>query len=550
MKEELVLRRADEKRASGEGYSAGISALPLDLVSEAAKRVGWLGLIYATGFLLIYFGPRLIVGTPVLELLAKPQSIIAAVSILLGLAVFLLSRNTSIAPHRLLDLGLVFEVIGALGISMSEFWGMFPEYSRELLLTRFYGIPWECVWIVGFPLLAPNTPGKTLAASLAAASTGPFTVLLSAVAGLGLPDAPLYFFVGYFLFTTYLCAAVAYLISRGIIRYGVRLKKAREAGNYNLIERLGAGGMGEVWAASHRMLACPAAVKLIRPDLLGGSESGRRVALKRFEREAKATAALTSCHTITIYDFGFTEDGSFFYVMELLNGLNLEALVANFGPISAPRTVHLLCQVCGSLSEAHENGLIHRDIKPANIFTCQLGHDYDFIKVLDFGLVKSTRRVDTGTQLTGEGLAAGTPAYMAPEMALEKSEVDSRADIYATGCVAYWLLTGQPVFQGKGAVETILDHVRAEPTPPSQRTEIEIPDALEQAVLACLRKDPADRPQTADELSELLADSVRTDEWNNKKQQEWWQLHLEGSDLITPSRGLGLSPQQILEALR
>ncbi|UCF19105.1 MAG: serine/threonine protein kinase [Gemmatimonadota bacterium] len=549
MKYSLVLRRNVEGQDSGEGVSTSPSAFPKDLIAEAADRLGWLGLLYAAGFSLVYFTPRLLVGAGVVELLTRTHSVIALVSIALGLAVFLLSRHATMAPQHILNLGLVFEVVGALGIAMSEFWGQFPAYDPEGMLADFLGIPWECVWIIGFPLLAPARPSKTLIASLAAASAGPATVGLSVLAGPGMPNVPLYFFVGYFLFTTYLCAGIAYLISRGVLKYGVRLRRARDIGNYHLIERLGEGGMGEVWAATHRMLARPAAVKLIRPELLGHNDSSRDTVLKRFEREAKATAALTSCHTIAIYDFGYTEDGAFFYVMELLCGLNLETLVRRFGPIRPARAVHFLRQACESLGEAHERGLVHRDVKPANIFACKLGHDCDFVKVLDFGLVKTTEQREPRHQLTGEGIAAGTPAYMAPEMALGTPTVDGRADIYSVGCVAYWLLTGQQVFRGKSQIATVVDHVKTPPVPPSQRTEVDIPEALERVIMACLEKDPENRPQTAEQLSDLLAESVPDDAWSTKRAAEWWRLHLEGSGAGTMRITEGLSPQMVLRVL-
>ncbi|NIW35429.1 MAG: protein kinase, partial [Gemmatimonadetes bacterium] len=172
-------------------------------------------------------------------------------------------------------------------------------------------------------------------------------------------------------------------------------------GSYQLVEPLGVGGMGEVWRAYHRMLARPAAVKLIRPEVLGGDQTTRQVVLTRFQREAEATAALRSVHTIQLHDFGVTEDGSFYYVMELLDGLSFKDLVERFGPIPSGRVVYLLRQACHSLGEAHQRGMIHRDVKPANLYTCRLGPDHDFVKVLDFGLVKSTDDAFPGaTELT------------------------------------------------------------------------------------------------------------------------------------------------------
>jgi serine/threonine-protein kinase len=418
----------------------------------------------------------------------------------------------------LLDLGLGFNVIGAFGIAVTEYWRGFGEFQFD----RFLGIPWEAAWIIVFPLVAPNTPRKIFIASLLSASAGPITVALTdSAAATGRPVV----LVTYFLSTNYLFAILAYVISRIVYRYGVRLKRAREVGAYQLVRRLGEGGMGEVWTARHRLLARPAAVKLIRSELLGTNDQGREAAVRRFEREARATAALGSTHTVDVYDFGVAEDGSFYYVMELLDGVSLETLVRRYGPIGTSRAVFLLRQVCHSLSEAHARGLIHRDIKPANIFTCRLGPDYDFVKVLDFGLVKhSSPLTAPHTEVTMEGVTAGTPAYMSPEMALGR-EVDGRADIYALGCVAYWLVTGQQVFTADTPMATILAHVRDEPLPPTARTECVIPPAFEAVVMACLAKDPRARPSSADELSDRLAAGGPADGWTRSSARSWWDLH-------------------------
>ena len=529
----MLLNKASETPSS-QSVSSGATSLPLDILRDAPKRLGAAALVYAATYSLAYFGPYF--ANPAVRqegYWTSPQSFAAYVSISLALVLYVLVRRAAHHPQLLLDIGLIFEVVGAFGISMAQFWDVYPEWS-PLYLESYLGIPWECVWIIIFPLIAPNTPGKVLLASVAAASTAPLVFILSYTFGATSAATPLAVILPYFLFTTYVCAGIAFFVSREIQRYGRRLKKAREIGSYELVEQLGAGGMGEVWKARHRMLARPSAIKLIRGELLGADLASRSGVSKRFQREAKATASLRSCHTIDIYDFGVTEEGAFYYVMELLDGLSLETLVKRYGPISAERAVYLLRQVCHSLEEAH-GCMIHRDIKPANIFTCHLGPDHDFVKVLDFGLVKTTMGLEgMQTQLTGEGVAAGTPAYMAPETALEK-EVDGRADLYAVGCVAYWLLTGDHVFHGKSPVSTILEHVRSTPVPPSQRTEIPIPDRLEQVILACLEKDPADRPQTAAQLADLFAESVDTQAWDGARAREWWRLHQPGSTEESPT---------------
>ena len=499
--------------------------LPPELLSEASRRLGWAGLVYASAYFMAYFGPHLITKVSNPEHGYLPiQDWTATISVALGVAVFLLSRTARLEAKTFLDFGLVFGVIGSFGIAVAEF---AEGFSPAITAGRFLGIPWECVWIILFPLIAPNTPGRILVASLVSASAAPMTIAAgSLVFGTAINSSPLQL-VTYFLFSTYLCAGLAFFMARIIIRYGVRLKKAREVGSYELVQALGQGGMGEVWVARHRLLARPAAVKLIRPELLGADARTGEALIKRFEREAKAMAGLRSIHTVDIYDFGRSADGAFYYVMELLDGLSLDTLVKRYGPLGAERAVYLLRQVCHSLGEAHREGLIHRDIKPANIFVCTLGPDYDFVKVLDFGLVKHGGMGEQETELTAAGGTAGTPAYMAPEMATASASVDGRADLYALGCVAYWMLTGTQVFEAESSIATILKHVRDEAVPASQRTELPIPPELDAIILDCLAKDPAARPQTAAELTRRLAAIQFPQPWSCERGHDWWQLHRE-----------------------
>ena len=311
--------------------------------------------------------------------------------------------------------------------------------------------------------------------------------------------------------------------------------KTAEMGFYRLRERIGVGGMGEVWLAEHDKLVRPAVIKLIRPERLkeGGKEAQRTV--RRFEREAQATAELRSPHTVEIYDFGVTYDQTFYYVMEYLNGIDLATLVKKHGPVPAQRTNYLLRQACESLGEAHDHHLIHRDVKPANIFICRMGLSYDFIKVLDFGLVKtqtngaSSPPGDMSSELTMEGMTTGTPAFMAPELAVGQDNVDVRSDIYALGCVGYWLLTGELVFQRENPIAMIVDHVNATPVPPSQRTENDVPEELDRIILRCLEKDPAQRFQTAMELADALSACYRPRDWSRDHAESWWKLHYPDS---------------------
>ena len=295
---------------------------------------------------------------------------------------------------------------------------------------------------------------------------------------------------------------------------------------YDLEECIGSGGMGEVWRGRHQTLARPTAIKLIREDRIEGVGAGdaRRVLL-RFEREAKATAALRSPHTIEVYDFGVTADGHFFYAMEFLDGLDLQSLVERFGPVPAERVVHLLLQACDSLADAHDKGMTHRDIKPANLFLCRLGPSRDHLKLLDFGLVQQDETVPQSGKLTEEGTTAGTPAYMAPEMVVKRHDVDNRTDIYALGCVAYWLSTGQLVFDTTSGVEQIVEHIKTVPKSPSERTELPIPSELEAIILKCLEKDPSDRFQSAKDMAAALGEVPLAEPWDVRRADEWWDLH-------------------------
>lgn len=303
-------------------------------------------------------------------------------------------------------------------------------------------------------------------------------------------------------------------------------QQLRKVGSYELEERLGQGGMGEVWRARHHLLARRAAIKLVRPEALGGDPQTRRVALSRFEREAQATASLRSPHTIDLYDFGISDTGAFYYVMELLVGRDMQSLVTDFGQLPPERVLYLLEQVCESLAEAHVAGLVHRDIKPSNIYVCREGLQCDFVKVLDFGLARDRRpeavrlTMDTGERITG------TPAYMAPEVIMGATAIDPRVDIYALGCVAYFLLTGQLVFEGTTPMKTLLKHVEEAPVPPSQRAEIAVPPALDALILQCLEKDPDRRPKDAQAVLRLVRACRVSEAWTGDRAREWWEAHL------------------------
>ena len=317
---------------------------------------------------------------------------------------------------------------------------------------------------------------------------------------------------------------VAWVASRVI--YGLRqqVKEAAELGAYTLEARIGSGGMGEVWRARHRMLIRPAAVKLIRPEIT--AKADHELLMRRFEREARATSALSSPHTVQLFDFGVAADGTLYYVMELLEGFNLEQLVMRFGPQTAERVVYILGQLCSSLAEAHRNGLVHRDIKPANVFLTRPDGAADFVKVVDFGLVKvdSLEPQKDEPKLTVTGMSVGTPAFMAPEVIAGAEKTDHRLDLYSVGCVAFWLLTGRLVFEGN-SMTVIADHLRTPPPRPSSRVELPIPRELDELILACLEKQPADRPASAAALIERLQAIPLTTAWTLERAERWWATY-------------------------
>jgi serine/threonine-protein kinase len=432
-----------------------------------------------------------------------------------------LAHSGRLTPARLLRASLGFEIAVAIAISLHDH--LEPLQAGVPLGA----VSWLCVWIVAFPLVVPASPRWALVAGLASASTWPLAYLLGRA--LGNPPAP---------GLTLLEDSLENYIAAGLAMFStVVIRRLQEMGCYQLVERLDHGGMGEIWRARHRMLARPVAVKLIRPELLGlKSRVEAAAVVGRFQREARATATLHSPHTVALHDFGVTSEGTFYYVMELLEGLDLETLVRRFGPVPPERAIHLLVQACDSLAEAHAVGLIHRDVKPANIVACHWGLKWDFVKVLDFGLVKATWSMGEEDRLTSEGAITGTPAYMAPEAVLGETTLDARVDLYGLGCVAYWLLTGERVFVGRTPVEVLLHHVKTQPVPPSERAGRKVPASLEALVLSCLAKDPGDRPPSAEALAARLAECDTAGDWTPARAHDWWERHGTGPRSTTPDR--------------
>lgn len=304
--------------------------------------------------------------------------------------------------------------------------------------------------------------------------------------------------------------------------YGLRkaVSDIRRLGQYTLEEKLGEGGMGVVYRASHAMLRRPTAIKLLLPDRAGAD------ALRRFEREVQRTAMLTHPNTVTVFDYGQTTEGVFYYAMELLEGASLQEVVEVDGPQPAERVIHLLEQIAGSLAEAHDAGLIHRDIKPGNILVVDRGGIPDLVKVVDFGLVKDVRGSAAGeATITTTDAITGTPHYMAPETITAPEQVDARTDIYAVGAVGYWLLTGTHVFRGNTVMEVLAHHLHSAPERPSARLNIPIERDLEKVLLACLAKKPEDRPASAHVLRDQLRACAAARRWTHVRAAQWWTQH-------------------------
>jgi tRNA A-37 threonylcarbamoyl transferase component Bud32 len=499
--------------------------LPAELVEGAVWRLGWAGAAYAACYAIIDLVYRILVkDRPAEHWIFGPITGIAVAS---GIAVFLLMRTPRLRGEQKLAIGLVFEVVGALLIGVNEW--VIPLLPDE----RIRGFSAISAWVLIFGMAVPANWWKaTVAALLSAWMSGFGLVVTIWLLHVPVPTAAQ---ITIWMVPPTIFATIGILLSRLLYQMGIRISREKELGSYELLEKLGAGGMGEVWRARHRMLAREAAIKLIAPrEVTRNSAEAMSVVRLRFEREAKATAGLRSPHTVTIFDYGMTENGALYYVMEIVNGIDLETLIERFGPVPAGRAIWLLRQICRSLEEAHAVGLTHRDIKPRNIMVGQCGLDSDFAKVLDFGLVKAIEDAESA-KLTREGMTTGTPAYMAPELAIGSGNVDARADLYAVGCVGYWLLTGRTVFEAPSGMAMALAHVQSEPVAPSQRTELPVPPDLDEILLACLAKDPAGRPPSARALRAKLEASTASRDWDEEAGYRWWQSHAPELLTLTPA---------------
>jgi eukaryotic-like serine/threonine-protein kinase len=488
--------------------------LPSDVLRSSVVRLGKMAGV--TGILLcVYLAGLWLLARQETEVRRTLWTAVSALGTgtVLSALFYAVARIERVRPQSVLDLGCAYLLLLSLLLGFVRH----SQVSSSSELARH--VAPAVIPILAFGALIPAAQVKSLAVLLGAAAMDPLAMFMLRTQSKYSGSE-----VVLLLFSPLCAAFVAHQISRVLHRLNERVVKAREVGSYRLVERLGVGGMAEVWRANHRMLARPAAVKLIRQQVLvrGGPLEAERL-LRLFTREVQTTASLSSPHTIQVYDFGVTREGAFYYVMELLDGIDLQTLVERHGAQPSERVAYLLNQACHSLREAHEQNFVHRDVKPANIFVCHLGGEYDFLKVLDFGLVLD--RHPTPEELEDEKRFIGTPAVMAPEMLRFQTPVDARADIYALGCVAYWLLTGERVFEAATLHDMLVMHAHQKPVPPSKRLGRPMHEALEALVMACLDKNPNRRPQTARELSDALSSLHFDEPWNEESAEIWWTAH-------------------------
>jgi serine/threonine-protein kinase len=410
-------------------------------------------------------------------------------------------RSLSILQLRHIELALVGVLLTEIGLGF--FADLFWDHElREPLAAGdhalfHYASSWSLPFfalIVGYGTLVPST-GRRCATVVTAIAIVPLAIAVAAGVREGVIERNDYL-LSFLLQMTLWMAAGAGIAAYGAHRLDILRQEAshaRQLGQYRLVRPLGSGGMGEVFLAEHVLLRRPCAVKVIHPKMAGDQET-----LRRFEDEARVTAGLTHPNTVQIFDYGTSEDGTFYCAMEYLPGWNLEQLVMREGPVEPGRALDLLRQVCGALSEAHRVGLIHRDIKPSNIIVCERGGVRDVAKLLDFGLVQGAGKGDPQP-----GTFGGTPSYASPEQAQGRGLVDARSDIYSLGAVAYFLLTGKPPFVRPSMLETLAAHAK-DPVPPPRQLQPALSPALERVVLQCLEKDPSRRFQTVDALEAAL----------------------------------------------
>jgi eukaryotic-like serine/threonine-protein kinase len=388
--------------------------------------------------------------------------------------------------------------------------------------------------LVARTVFLPSRPGRTIGVGIIAALPIVLTTawVLTASSVAMSPAAALFVTV---TAAAWCALAIAVSAIGSQVIFGLRkdVALARQVGQYTLDEKIGEGGMGAVYKARHALLRRPTAIKLLPPGRAGLAN------VRRFEREVQQTARLTHANTDAIYDYGRTPDGVFYYAMEFLDGVTLDELVRTDGPLPPARAIHVLRQACGALGEAHDLGLVHRDVKPANIMLTERGGEADVVKVLDFGLVRHMDASGTEVTASAANILTGTPLYMAPEAIRSEDAVDGRSDLYALGAVAYFLLTGLPVFEGRTMVEVCAHHLHTAPLPPSARARVRVPLDLEAIVMRCLAKSPDERPRSARALRDALDRCADAGGWSGEEAARWWTAWR-----ARPGRTRRLSPDE------
>lgn len=474
------------------------------LLRRRLRVVAWVSVVSWGWFLLMQARGLNDSVTARTERLGAPIMVIGVAVAAASLVALRRGRDLSMRRLRAIELGLLGVMVAYAAcyryaaLSAVPTGGVDADYLRlrvehATLLSNLYVL----LGIISYGVYIPNT-GRRCVAVVAAMSVVPLAINAYVGAHHAGVRTQLPMVMAVTTIGLLLAGSIAVFGSFRINVLQREAVEARQLGQYRLTRRIGAGGMGEVYLAEHRLLKRPCAVKVIRAE-----RAGDPGVLRRFEREVQATARLTHPNTVEIYDYGHADDGTFYYVMEYLDGPTLDEVVRRDGPLAPARAVHLLRQVCGALREAHAAGLVHRDVKPGNVIVCTLGGVADRVKLLDFGLVREA--VPSGTTaLTAVDLALGTPDYMSPEQAVGAGRVDGRSDIYGVGALAYFMLTGRPPFTGEGAIAVLIAHAR-EAVRPLAEFRADVPEALERVVRRCLAKRPEDRFADVGELEAALA---------------------------------------------